>query len=92
MKIYVGNLSFSTTEDILRAKFGEFGQVEEVRVISDRETGRSRGFGFVTMPNAEEAAAAIAALHGKAVDGRTLNVNEARPQSESGGGQRRSRW
>ena len=80
MKIYVGNMSYSTTEEGLRAKFEEFGAVDEVAVINDRETGRPRGFGFVTMPNDDEANAAISALHGTDFDGRTLKVNEARPR------------
>ncbi|MCG6963695.1 MAG: RNA-binding protein [Acidobacteria bacterium] len=91
MKIYVGNLSFSTTEDSLRAKFEEFGQVEEVAIITDRDTGRSRGFGFVTMPSSDEANAAIEALNSVELDGRPLKVNEARPRRDSGG-QQRSRW
>ncbi len=91
MKIYVGNLSFSTDEGAVREKFAEFGEVEEVALPTDRETGRPRGFGFVTMTNDEEAKAAIAALNGTELDGRALNVNEARPRNE-GGGQRRRRW
>ena len=91
VKIYVGNLSFSTTEDSLRAKFEEFGQVEEVAIITDRDTGRSRGFGFVTMPSSDEANAAIEALNSVELDGRPLKVNEARPRRDSGG-QQRSRW
>lgn len=90
MRIYVGNLSYSTTEEALRTKFLEFGEVEEAKVISDYDTGRSRGFGFVTMPNDEEANAAIEALNGTELDGRTLKVNEARPRGERGGG--RPRW
>lgn len=91
MRIYVGNLSYSTTEEALRTKFLEFGEVEEAKVISDYDTGRSRGFGFVTMPNDEEANAAIEALNGTELDGRTLKVNEARPRGERGGGGR-PRW
>jgi RNA recognition motif-containing protein len=91
MKIYVGNLSFSTTEDQLREMFAAHGEVEEVAIPTDRDTGRPRGFGFVTMPNAEEAAAAIGALHEKELDGRTLNVNEARPRRDAGGPRKR-RW
>lgn len=86
MKIYVGNMSFNTTEDELRQLFGQHGQVSDVAVISDRETGRPRGFGFVTMDNDAEANAAIAALNGQEVGGRTLTVNEARPKTPSGGG------
>jgi len=95
VKIYVGNLSYGTTDDSLRDAFSAHGDVEEVAVITDRETGRSRGFGFVTMPNDEEARAAIAALNGFEVDGRSLNVNEARPKTGGGGGGGgggRNRW
>lgn len=91
MKLYVGNMSYSTTEDSLRAAFGEFGAVEEVAIITDRDTGRPRGFGFVTMANDEEAKAAIQALDGKELDGRTLKVNEARPRRDAGGS-RGPRW
>lgn len=88
MKIYVGNLSFSTTEEQLREKFAEYGEVEEVTVVTDRYTGRSRGFGFVTMPNSEEAKAAIEALNSLELDGRPLNVNEARPRRDADGPER----
>ena len=91
MKIYVGNLSYSTTEDTLNAEFGAHGQVEEVAVITDRETGRPRGFAFVTMNNNEEAQTAIDALNGTDLDGRTIVVNEARPKSGGGGGGPRHR-
>ena len=91
MKIYVGNMSYSTTEEGLRAKFAEFGEVEEVAVITDRDTGRPRGFAFVTMPSTDEATAAIEALNGKELDGRELTVNESRPRRDGGGGGRR-RW
>src|SRR5436190_23873961 len=86
MKLYVGNLSFSTTEEALQAEFAAHGQVEEVAVITDRDTGRPRGFAFVSMPNDNEARAAIEALNGADVDGRTITVNEARPKSDGGGG------
>jgi RNA recognition motif-containing protein len=86
MKLYVGNLSFSTTEETLQAEFGAHGQVEEVAVITDRDTGRPRGFAFVTMNNDNEARSAIEALNGTELDGRTITVNEARPKTESGGG------
>lgn len=86
MKIYVGNLSYSSTEDSLREEFQKHGTVDEVTIVVDRFTGRSRGFAFVNMPNSEEANAAIAAINGKEVDGRTLNVNEARSKPEGGGG------
>ncbi len=90
MKIYVGNMSYSTTQEGLREAFAQFGEVEEVAVITDRDTGRPRGFGFVTMPDAEQAKAAIAALDGKELDGRNIKVNEARPRRDDGF--RRSRW
>ena len=87
MKIYVGNLSYQTDNDGLRAAFEQFGAVNSAEVISDRNTGRSRGFGFVEMPTEEEGKAAIAGLDGKDLDGRDLKVNEARPRgSDSGGG------
>jgi RNA recognition motif-containing protein len=83
--LFVGNMSFQTTANDLRALFEPFGQLARVHVATDRETGRARGFGFVEMPNDAEAAKAIAALDGKDVGGRNLKVNEARPKSESGG-------
>ena len=86
MNIYVGNLSYSSTEESIRANFAQFGEVSAVRIIQDRETGRSRGFGFVEMPNDEEARAAIAALDGKDVDGRPIKLNEAQPRPERRGG------
>ena len=85
MKIYVGNMSFNTTEDGLRQLFGQHGGVSEVAVITDRETGRPRGFGFVTMATDGEAQAAITALNGTDLDGRTLTVNEAKPRPAGGG-------
>ncbi|MGI9455716.1 MAG: RNA recognition motif domain-containing protein [Aeoliella sp.] len=88
MKIYVGNLSYTTTEETLQEQFGAHGQVEEVAVVNDRETGRPRGFAFVTMPNASEAQQAIEAVNGVEVDGRTLTVNEAKPKPAGGGGRR----
>jgi cold-inducible RNA-binding protein len=91
MKIYVGNLPFQTTEDRLRQKFAAFGEVSEVAIPTDRETGRARGFGFVTMPNAEEAKAAMEALNGADLDGRPIKVNEAQPRRDEGG-PRRQRW
>ena len=86
MKLYVGNISFDTSEETLRNTFAEFGDVEEVAVITDRETGRPRGFAFVTMSDDEAARAAIEALNGKDIDGRSLNVNEARARTERSGG------
>lgn len=78
--LFVGNMSFQTTESELSALFTPFGQVTRVNLVKDRETGRARGFAFVEMPNDEEAAKAIAGLDGKAVGGRNLKVNEARPK------------
>ena len=86
MKLYVGNISFDTSEDGLRNAFAEFGDVEEVAVITDRETGRPRGFAFVTMPDDNAAKAAIDGLNGKDLDGRALNVNEAKAKTAGGGG------
>jgi cold-inducible RNA-binding protein len=85
VKIYVGNLSFDTTEDSLRTAFADHGDVEDIAVITDRDTGRPRGFAFVTMPDSA-ARAAIEALNGQDLDGRTLNVNEARAKTDRGGG------
>jgi len=82
--LFVGNMSFQTTANELRAIFEPYGTLGRVHVAMDRETGRARGFGFVEMPNDEEAAKAIAALDGKDFGGRNLKVNEARPKSESG--------
>ncbi len=82
MKLYVGNLAFDSTEADLQELFEQFGTVRETHVITDRETGRSRGFGFVSMGNNAEGEAAIAALHGKQFSGRTLTVNEARPKED----------
>jgi len=84
--IFVGNLSFSTTEDELRETFGRYGQVDRVSILTDRETGRSRGFGFVEMSSDDEGEKAITALNGAQIGGRTINVNEARPKAERGGG------
>jgi len=89
MKIYVGNLSFNTSNQDLNDLFGSIGTVESANIIEDRETGRSRGFGFVEMSSQAEGENAIAQLNGKEVDGRTLKVNEAKPQenrSFGGGG------
>ena len=85
-KLYVGNLSFNTTNQDLNDLFGEIGTVESANVVEDRDTGRSRGFGFVEMSSKEEADNAIAQLNGKEVDGRELKVNEAKPQENRGGG------
>ncbi len=84
-KIYVGNFSFSLTEPELRSLFEPHGSIESVTIAIDRENGRSRGFGFVSMPNDEEAEKAMAALNGKDLGGRALTVNEARPQTQRSG-------
>ena len=84
--IFVGNLDFNTSEDELRQLFEVYGQVDRVAIMTDRDTGRSRGFGFVEMSSAEDGEKAIAALNGPQVGGRTLNVNEARPKPERTGG------
>jgi RNA recognition motif-containing protein len=91
MKLYVGNLSFNTTNQDLNDLFGTVGTVQSSNIIEDRETGRSRGFGFVEMSSQSEGQAAISEFNGKEVDGRTLKVNEAKPQADrnSGGGGRR---
>ena len=85
-KLYVGNLSFRTTSDELRDAFAAVGTVESASVIEDRDTGRSRGFAFVEMGTAEEAAAAIEQFNGKEFGGRNLTVNEAKPRADRGGG------
>ena len=85
-KLYVGNLSFNTSTQDLEQMFGESGTVQSANIIEDRDTGRSRGFGFVEMSSKEEAQAAIASLNGKEVDGRALTVNEAKPREDRGGG------
>ena len=96
--IFVGNLSFEATEDSLRSLFEAYGAIERVNIITDRDTGRSRGFGFVEMSGNGEAQKAIAGLDGKEVNGRALKVNEARPKEDQGfgggnrGGARRNRW
>ncbi len=86
MRIYVGNISFETTEQQLSEAFEAHGQVDEVSVVRDRDTGRSRGFAFVEMPSGDEAQAAIAALNGQELGGRTVTVNEARPRQDRGFG------
>ena len=87
-RLYVGNLSYDTTDERLREMFEEHGGVTSAQVIMDRDTGRSKGFGFVEMGTDQEAQAAIAALNGQQIDGRALTVNEARPKTEGGGGGR----
>ena len=85
-RLYVGNLSFNTTADGVRTAFQEFGTVSDVHLVSDRETGRSRGFAFVTMGTPEEAAKAIEGMDGRTLDGRPLRVNEAEQRQQRGGG------
>jgi len=89
MDIYVGNLAYSTNDDTLKTAFAAYGEVASARVVSDRMTGRSKGFGFVEMPDRAQAQAAIDALNGKELDGRTLRVNESQPkprEERRGGG------
>ena len=86
MKLYVGNLAFQTSSEELQSLFAQAGTVESVSLIEDRETGRSRGFGFVEMSTKEEGAAAIQQFNGKDLGGRALNVNEAKPREDRGGG------
>jgi cold-inducible RNA-binding protein len=98
--VFVGNLSFQTTEDDLNSLFAPYGAIERVNVVTDRMTGQSRGFAFVEMTNKNEAENAISSLNGTDLHGRTLNVNEARPKGEGGGenrgggkgGFKKSRW
>ena len=87
-KLFVGGLSWGTDDDALRDAFAEFGDVVDAKVITDRETGRSRGFGFVTFASAAEAKAAISSMDGATLDGRTINVNEAQDRRDDGGGSR----
>ena len=84
--IFVGNLSFDATESAVRSMFEQYGTVDRVNIVTDRDTGRARGFGFVEMANDSEGDKAIAALNGRDLDGRQLNVNEARPKENRGGG------
>ncbi len=95
-KLYVGNLSYSTTNSALETMFAQFGEVRSAQVVMDRDTGRSKGFGFVEMANQEGSEAAITGLNGKDMDGRQLTVNEARPREDRGGsrggGSGRSRY
>lgn len=101
MKIYVGNLSFDTAEEDIRRAFESYGEITSVSLIMDRDTGKSKGFGFVEMASKQEAQAAMDGLNGKELNGRTLNVNEARPKTDSGpsgnrggggGGGRKRSW
>jgi cold-inducible RNA-binding protein len=105
--LFVGNMSFQTTESDLRAAFEQYGEITRIQIMTDRDTGRARGFAFVEMADEQAAANAIAGLNGKELDGRALNVNEAKPKPErsggggggrggygggGGGGRRDSRW
>ncbi|HWQ52598.1 MAG TPA: RNA-binding protein [Bryobacteraceae bacterium] len=98
--IFVGNLSFGATEDSVRSLFEAYGTVDRVNIVTDRDSGQPRGFGFVEMSNDAEGEKAIAGLNGRDLDGRTMNVNEARPKEDRGGGGRsgggggygRKRW
>jgi RNA recognition motif-containing protein len=97
MKLYVGNLAYSVTEDELRQTFSEFGEVDTVNVITDKFSGQSKGFGFVEMPDNSEADAAIKALNETALSGRNIKVNQAKPREQrpgrgGGGGGRGGRW
>ncbi|MBL7223392.1 MAG: RNA-binding protein [Candidatus Brocadiae bacterium] len=100
MNIYVGNLSFDTNDGTLRAAFEAHGEVTSAQVITDRDTGQSRGFGFVEMPSSQEAQAAMTALDGSDLDGRQIKANEAKPRGDrrggggggGGGGSRRGSW
>ena len=92
-KVYAGNLSYNTTETTLRALFAEYGEIESVNLITDRDTGRPKGFAFVEMATEQEAQAAISALNGKQVDDREIKVDKANPPRERGASDRgRSRW
>lgn len=91
-KLYVGNLPYSVTETDLQEKCAAFGTVESVKLISDRETGRSKGFGFVEMSSESEAQATIHGLNGADYDGRPMKVNEAKPQEKRAGGGGQNRW
>jgi cold-inducible RNA-binding protein len=84
--IFVGNLSFGATEDAVRSVFEPFGTVDRVSIVTDRDTGRAKGFGFVEMANDAEANSAIGSLNGRELDGRNMTVNEARPKEDRGGG------
>ena len=92
MQIFVGNLAYTATEEDVRQLFEGYGVVDTVRLATDRDTGRPRGFGFVEMPDATEAQAAIDGLNGTSLGGRQLTVNEARPREERGGPRRGPRW
>jgi len=86
MKIYIGNMSYDTTEEQLRQAFESYGEIRDVNIVMDRDTGRPRGFAFVEMSSKEEAQAAISGMNGQELNGRALNVNEARQRENKGGG------
>jgi len=86
MNIFVGNLSFQTTQDELHSAFAQYGNVDRVNIVTDRDTGQARGFAFVEMPDQREAETAISQLNGAELNGRAMNVNEARPKPQGGGG------
>jgi len=86
MNIFVGNLSFQTTQDELHSAFAQYGNVDRVNIVTDRDTGQARGFAFVEMPDQREAETAISQLNGAELNGRAMNVNEARPKPAGGGG------
>ncbi|GAB6007782.1 RNA recognition motif domain-containing protein [Dysgonomonas reticulitermitis] len=92
MNIYVSNLNFSTTSESLQKLFAAYGEVESAKIITDRESGRSRGFGFVEMPNDTEGQNAISELHDTDFEGKTIGVSVARPKTESSGGYNRNRY
>ena len=92
MNIFVGNLSFETRDDGLREAFSQYGAVDTAQVVMDRDSGRSRGFGFVEMPDSGEAATAISSLNGSDLNGRPLTVNEAKPRASRSGGGGGGRW
>lgn len=91
-KLFVGSLAWATDDVGLRSAFEQFGEVADAKVITDRDTGRSRGFGFVTFEDSGAGQTAIEVMDGSTLDGRTIAVNEARPRPERGGGQRSERW
>ena len=90
--LYVGNLSYDTTEETLRSLFAEYGELQSANLITDRYTGRSRGFGFVEFVRLEDAETAMSELNGRSVDGREIRVDKAKPRSDSSRGGGRSRW
>lgn len=92
MNIYVGNLAYDTTEDVLRQAFESYGEVSSVNIISDRDSGKPKGFGFVEMPDQDAAKSAIDGLNDQELNGRNMNVNEARPRNDKPRDNRRRSW